>query len=135
MGAPTVTRVHVRAITVKQPYAELIIAGAKTVENRSWQIKHRGLLAIHAGRDRRVLRSLGLKPHRFVLGAVIGLVELVDIVEDHTSPWATDERYHWVLVNPRRLLEPVVLRGEMGLFTVELPYDDVGLPATGLFAD
>jgi hypothetical protein len=38
-----------KAITLKQPYASFIAHGIKTVETRSWQTHHRGLLAIHAG--------------------------------------------------------------------------------------
>lgn len=37
------------ALTIKQPWAALIIAGIKDVENRSWTTPHRGLLLIHAG--------------------------------------------------------------------------------------
>jgi hypothetical protein len=39
----------VKALTVRQPYAWAIAAGAKTIENRSRPTKHRGPLAIHAG--------------------------------------------------------------------------------------
>ena len=38
-----------RAITIRQPWAELILRGEKDVENRSWRTNHRGLLLIHAG--------------------------------------------------------------------------------------
>ena len=37
-----------RALTVKQPWASLLVAGIKTVENRTWTTKYRGPLAIHA---------------------------------------------------------------------------------------
>lgn len=38
-----------KALTVLQPWASLITAGAKTVETRSWSTSHRGWIAIHAG--------------------------------------------------------------------------------------
>ena len=114
------TVMRVRAIVVKQPWAELIIAGTKSVENRSWLTHHRGPLAIVAGRDTSTLEALGLDVHRFALGALIGVVDLVDVVENHESPWARDEHYHWTLANPRRLAEPVRVRGQQGMFTVEL---------------
>lgn len=39
----------IRSLTVQQPYASLIACGDKRVENRPRPIRHRGLLAIHAG--------------------------------------------------------------------------------------
>jgi activating signal cointegrator 1 len=38
-----------KAITIYQPWAQLIAVGAKTFETRSWATKHRGPIAIHAG--------------------------------------------------------------------------------------
>src|SRR5687767_9624159 len=35
-------------LSVRQPWAELIVAGRKRVENRTWKTNHRGLLGIHA---------------------------------------------------------------------------------------
>ncbi|MGE7024154.1 ASCH domain-containing protein [Solibacillus cecembensis] len=40
-----------KAITIKQPWATLIALGEKKFETRSWQTKHRGPLAIHAGQS------------------------------------------------------------------------------------
>nr|WP_138751759.1 ASCH domain-containing protein [Paenibacillus sinopodophylli] len=39
-----------KAITIIQPWATLIAIGAKKFETRSWPTKHRGELAIHAGK-------------------------------------------------------------------------------------
>lgn len=39
-----------KAITIKQPWATLIALREKQFETRSWQTKHRGSLAIHAGK-------------------------------------------------------------------------------------
>lgn len=81
-------RVRVRTLTIRQPWAEWIIAGEKDVENRTWSTSHRGLLGIHAGRSVAALREMGLDPAGFVLGALVGVVELVDIVRNHPSRWA-----------------------------------------------
>jgi hypothetical protein len=37
-----------KTLSVKQPYAALICAGVKTVENRTWSTDYRGKLLIHA---------------------------------------------------------------------------------------
>jgi hypothetical protein len=47
-----------KTLSVRQPYAWLIVAGFKTIENRTWRTNYRGPLQIHAsqkagrGRDR-----------------------------------------------------------------------------------
>ena len=38
-----------RKLTIRQPWASLIICGEKDVENRTWTTRYRGELAIHAG--------------------------------------------------------------------------------------
>lgn len=42
---------QLKALTVKQPYAELLAVGAKKYETRSKPAKYRGPIAIHAGKD------------------------------------------------------------------------------------
>lgn len=41
-----------KTITLHQPWASLVALGVKTIETRSWPTKHRGPLAIHAGKRR-----------------------------------------------------------------------------------
>lgn len=36
-------------LSVQQPWAWLIVAGYKTIENRTWRTNYRGRIAIHAG--------------------------------------------------------------------------------------
>lgn len=38
------------AISVKQPWAALLVAGIKTIEIRSWATRRRGRVLIHAGK-------------------------------------------------------------------------------------
>jgi hypothetical protein len=47
----------VKALCVRQPWADLIVAGVKDVENRTWSTRHRGPLVIVA---RPVVGRLGL---------------------------------------------------------------------------
>ncbi|QEL13621.1 ASCH domain-containing protein [Limnoglobus roseus] len=75
------------ALSVRQPWAGLIIAGVKRIEVRSWLTTHRGPLLIHAAkiRDERpeVERWVtpALRPICAISGGVIGLVELIDCLE------------------------------------------------------
>lgn len=40
-----------KALSLTQPWATLIVTGAKRVETRSWPTKHRGWIAIHASKS------------------------------------------------------------------------------------
>ena len=57
-------------------------------------------------------------PDRFAFGAIIGHVDLVDIVTEHSSPFFVGP-YGWVLTKPKRI-KPIPLRGKVGLFEVRL---------------
>jgi hypothetical protein len=112
-----------KVLTVRQPWAHLIIAGIKPVENRSWKTTYRGLLLIHAGQqydpwDAELEYHYGIKRGFLTYGAVIGSVELIDIVTDHPSPFFVG-RYGWVLSNPRPI-DPVPLRGQLRIFNAKL---------------
>ena len=114
----------VKALTVRQPWASLIMAGIKDVENRSWSTNHRGLLAIHAGST---LEADGLALHGPLLtdraklprGAMLGTVTLADVVEGHDSRWALSGYYHWLLTDPRPLEPPRLMPGHLGLWNWE----------------
>lgn len=122
-----------RALSLRQPRAEQVIHGEKTLDIRTWQVAYRGPLAIHASSTRRPgrIRELGFDPDALVYGAVIGIVELVDIVPldeaayeatrpEHLSdaPFPGEPCYAWRFAHPRRLPQPVPYRGRMSLFHV-----------------
>ena len=137
-----------RALTVRQPWAWAIIHGGKDVENRTRNLAgaHRGPIAIHAGKTwaagavEWMLTALGIRvPACLASGAIIGVVELVDVHRAHTAecsddPWGRCSEWaewsdldnpvicHLVLANPRPLAKPIPWRGRQGLWN--LP-DDV----------
>jgi len=51
-----------KALSVKQPYAALICAGIKTVENRTWKTSYRGGLLIHASGEKLYLPYIDALP-------------------------------------------------------------------------
>jgi hypothetical protein len=66
-----------RALTIRQPWASLIICGEKDVENRTRTTRYRGVLAIHAGHrfDQDLQpwqRSIVAQVDAFPRGAIIG---------------------------------------------------------------
>lgn len=145
-----------KALTVKQPWASLICTpridnpglGVKDIENRTWRTKYRGRVYIHSSakpafvgsykenlplgfwdglteEDRRVyLLSI---QHR---GAIIGEIDIVDCVINHSSIWAEKgfsyasydgtqykEVYNWVLANPVLYPEPIInVKGKLSFW-------------------
>jgi len=122
-----------KALSIRQPWADFIIQGKKTLELRSWTVGYRGPLAIHASQtvDREACQAHGLNPDQVSTGAIIGVVDLVGIVELDDAAFAsrtsehlasgrfkTTPLYGWQMANPRLLSHPCPVRGRMGLFSV-----------------
>ena len=108
-----------RAISIHQPSAELIVRGQKDVENRSWRTHHRGPLLIHAsaGGTRARFEEHGI-PEDVARGAIIGVVEVVDCTQERSSRWHEPGCWGWYLARPRRFREPIPVTGRRGLFLV-----------------
>lgn len=105
-----------KALSIRQPWAWLIVNGHKDIENRSWKTNHRGDFLIHAGnqvdRDffaiqRQVLEEFGVEIpdwHDLPTKGIVGAASLMDCVEKSDSPWwQRDTRYGFVLENAIKL--------------------------------
>ena len=135
-----------RVLSVKNPWAYLIIHHGKDVENRRQQTKYRGRILIHASKgsdmyayERRwsgdeamlkIYNSLidNIYEVEKTNGHIIGSVELYDCVKDSQSVWAEHlpelySQYHWLLRNPRPFEVPLAARGMLGLWTYESPVE------------
>ncbi len=100
-----------KAITIKQPWASLIVEGIKDIENRTWPCPKKYIgkrILIHAGEDRKLDKKpldivfnkkqfsvlnelyteLDLCKKHNNYGVIIGSVEIVDCVINHPSIWA-----------------------------------------------
>lgn len=120
------------ALTVKQPFATAILRYGKNVENRTWSTHYRGRIYIHSSaRDwceddafNLICSRLGTKrteqlwqdPMREIRGAVLGYVELVDVIHNATSKWRADGCAHWILQNPVVLRTPIPAFGKTRLW-------------------
>lgn len=128
-----------KTVSLWQPWATAIAIGNKHIETRSWSTKHRGPLAIHAGKrweeDQQqfaaVELALGRLPVRLPFGAVVATAILVDVVPtlelmatQRVGPIERiygdyrDGRYGWILENIVALPEPIPFRGAQGFFDV-----------------
>jgi len=115
----------VKTLSIKQPWAWLIANGYKDVENRTWKTKFRGQLLIHAGKKidkagleyvRSVIDAFEL-PTVFETGGIVGIANLVDVVEECTSQWFTGP-YGFVIEDAKPLTFQAA-RGQLGFFEVE----------------
>lgn len=73
-----------KVLTIKQPWATLIMQGDKRFEFRSWQTKYRGDLLIHEGKgiDKEAVKRLSkYLPKELLLGKILGKVTLVDCIK------------------------------------------------------
>ena len=73
-----------KVLTIKQPWATLIMQGDKRFEFRSWQTKYRGDLLIHAGKgiDKEAIKRLEkYLPEELPTGKILGKVTLVDCIK------------------------------------------------------
>jgi hypothetical protein len=135
-----------KALTIHQPWASLIIMGIKTNETRSWPTHYRGPLLIHAGarpisqsvlRECRATMNLcflhNLAPTQLPLGALLGTVDLVGCYPtlghnpigfaggpnneaDSDCGDFSRGRYAWSLAYPMRFLPAIPAKGHQGLW-------------------
>jgi ASCH domain len=99
-----------KALTIRQPWADLILAGVKTREYRSWRVDYRGALLIHASKREEPFADV---PRSALRGGFVGVVDLVNILLNEDAD--PSKRYAWVFVNPRRI-PFVAAPGRLGLF-------------------
>lgn len=123
-----------KALTITQPWSHGIIHLGKDIENRDWQTKVRGTVAIHAGMrnepeefktffdlwlslEGKSFLDIPIIKESLVFGAIIGLVEIADCVSAHPSPWFYG-KWGFVLENPRALKTPIPCKGKLNFWTV-----------------
>lgn len=108
-----------KCLSIRQPWAHLIIHGGKDIENRTWKTKHRGPFLIHAAQiiDYEACRKFNLKPNQLHTGGIIGVVDLVDVVTESKSKWWIGP-IGFVLENPKEL-EYRVYKGKLNFFEAE----------------
>lgn len=135
-----------KALTISQPYAQLIADGHKWVENRTWETMYRGPLAIHAGKGTQYMTRGEMEMQGMAIGAIVATARLVaclhiiDIIDKGDDPlfrkklikgtnlnWSqvrrhsyTEGRFCWILADIQKLDQPVPCQGKQGLWSTQL---------------
>jgi hypothetical protein len=121
-----------KALSFRQPWAELILQGRKTIDLRTWPTHYRGPLAIHASKtvEAKICAVYDIDPASLVRGALVGTVEVVEMAPLDDETWEALRHQHlkpgpfpgdllgWRLTNPQRLAQPIPMRGRLGLFNI-----------------
>jgi hypothetical protein len=123
-------KLSIKALTIRQPWAELILRGRKPFELRTWRTNYRGLLVIHAAKkvDSGEAKRLGLNPDKLTTSSFVGVAVLSDV-----RPYTREDarllkkrragfgwfpyNFAWVLKKPRRI-SPAKAKGQLSLFKV-----------------
>ena len=120
-----------KALSIRHPWIDLIIAGSKTIEIRTWATRYRGPLLLHASSaygisEREAAARLRRPaPDPATLGAVVGVAELVDCRPVRREDWKCaglprleGRLWAWVLARPRAV-GPLPCRGQRTLFDLD----------------
>ena len=126
-----------KVLTIKQPWATLIMQGDKRFEFRSWQTKYRGDLLIHAGKgiDKNAMKRLAkYLPDEIPLGKILGKVTLVDcirmcpefkemLLKENSVIYTKSsfsENFGWQVENVQVFDEPIETKGHLSLWEYDI---------------
>lgn len=121
-----------KALSIRQPWAWLILHAGKDIENRNWPTLVRGEILIHASKG--MTRNEYLDAYDFALhvnpalkiphfedlprGGIVGSAVISDCVKQSVSPWFFG-KYGYVL-HGATPVDFFPLRGRLGFFEVDI---------------
>ena len=120
---------NMKALSLKQPYAELVVSGRKKIELRKWDTKFRGEFLIHASKssDLSAMQKFGFE--QLPLCCIVGKAELINVKKYNNKKEFTDDSnlhlansewgdYGFILRNARRLKE-IKCNGKLGFWNFD----------------
>jgi len=123
-----------KVITIKEPWASLIINGYKEYEFRSWKTNYRGEILIHTSQqvDKEALKKFEDLNLNYQTSKIIGKVTIIDckLVDDKFDKELSKNKvyslsskigkYAWVLKDPQPLINNKEVKGRLGIWNIEL---------------
>ena len=125
-----------KVLTIKEPWASLIINRYKEYEFRSWKTKYRGKILIHAGMslEKDAAKRFSEYNLEYYKGAIIGEATITDCILVDTKlneelrkinplVYARSnhvETYAWKLENIKKYDKPIYIKGKLGLWNYEV---------------
>jgi predicted transcriptional regulator len=125
-----------KCLSLKQPYADLLAFGEKTIELRKWNTRFRGEFLIHASKniDIQACERLDIDIDNLTIGAIIGSAFLYDFKEySNQEEFNKDKQKHFSIVtkyfdgykygflirNARLFKKSIPYRGKLRFFEVD----------------
>ncbi len=126
-----------KALTIKQPWATLIMQKDKRFEFRSWKTNYRGDVLIHAGKgiDKEALERLKkYLPDELPLGKILGKVTITDCVpmsdefakmlanenNDIYTSHSFSNNYGFKIENVEVFDTPIEAKGQLGFWNYDM---------------
>jgi len=124
-----------KVLTVREPWATLIIEGYKEYEFRSWKTNYRGKILIHAGKTLEKDMSKRFEKYnlKYNCGCILGEAIITDciLVDEKLSDELNKrnsivyensnhkETYAWKLENIKKYDKPIPCKGKLGLWNYD----------------
>jgi ASCH domain. len=130
-----------KAISLLQPWATLVVLGIKTIETRNWSTKYRGPILIQASKGKAgsiFADELSFKKYitdfnKLPFGAIIGKATITDVIrvedlamsdelinrltmEEKAFGDYSEGRYAWILEDPVQFDKPIPARGTLNVW-------------------
>ena len=131
MPNPDLSQMPITCLSIRQPWAWMILHGGKDIENRTWPTSFRGRVLIHTGltmtgndfadamefaEDAADREFDNLHASDLERGGIVGSVEIVACLAHSDSPWFVGP-WGFVLRNPQPL--PFIpCKGALGFFRI-----------------
>ena len=124
-----------KCLSLKQPYANLLACGKKTIESRGWNTRFRGDFLIHASKnvESSLCEYYGLNLKTLEKGAIIGKATLYDVKKYHNNlEYELDYEKHlslkkigkitygFLIKNASKFNRVIPYQGKLGFFEVYL---------------
>ena len=120
-----------KALSLMQPWAELIVSGKKIIEVRKWNTNFRGEFLIHASKNTNKEKEKEFGFANLPTGCVVGKATLVDVKkydsekefekdsEKHFAKgWWNPKAHAFILKNAQRV-KPKAAKGQLNFFEVK----------------
>lgn len=110
-----------KAISLKQPWANLVCEGKKTIETRKWTTNYRGDLVICSSQNPKI------EP----FGCALCVIELYDVKpmtkrdEKKACVKVYPKANAWFLRNIRKFKKPIPVKGQLGIYNINLPFSNL----------
>lgn len=126
-----------KVLTIKQPWATLIMQGDKRFEFRSWNTKYRGEFLIHAGKGvdkEAMIRLKKYLPDEIPFGKILGKATITDCIamnenlaqelakenNDIYTTHSFSRNYAFKLENVEKFKNPIEAKGQLGFWNYDI---------------